>query len=45
VKTRVVALPDRFIEHGSQDELRKRTGIDAAGIAKAVRALVRPTGS
>jgi 1-deoxy-D-xylulose-5-phosphate synthase len=45
VKTRIVALPDRFIEHGSQDELRQRTGIDAAGIVTAVRTLVRPTSS
>jgi 1-deoxy-D-xylulose-5-phosphate synthase len=44
VKTRVVALPDRFIEHGTQAELYRRAGIDAAGIAAAVRALVRPSG-
>jgi len=41
VKTHIVALPDRFIEHGPQPALRKRVGIDAKGIAEAVRQLVR----
>ncbi|MDP8225724.1 MAG: 1-deoxy-D-xylulose-5-phosphate synthase [Candidatus Lernaella stagnicola] len=40
IKTRVVALPDRFIEHGSQEELRRRVGIDDIGIADAVRDLL-----
>lgn len=34
-----VGLPDRFIEHGEADHLRARYGIDAAGIADAVRRL------
>ena len=42
VKTRVVALPDRFVEHGPQPKLRQRVGIDPAGIAAAVRELVTP---
>ncbi len=40
VRTRLVALPDRFIEHGAQAELHRRAGIDADGIAAAVRALL-----
>jgi 1-deoxy-D-xylulose-5-phosphate synthase len=40
VRTRIVALPDRFVEHGAQKELHRRTGIDADGVAAAVRALV-----
>ncbi|MDE7325719.1 MAG: 1-deoxy-D-xylulose-5-phosphate synthase, partial [Lachnospiraceae bacterium] len=35
-----VALPDRFIEHGSQAELRRVYGLDAEGIAKSVREAV-----
>jgi 1-deoxy-D-xylulose-5-phosphate synthase len=31
-----LGLPDRFIEHGPQEELRRLVGIDAAGIEKAV---------
>lgn len=41
VKTRLVALPDRFIEHGAPEALRRRTGIDVAGIVAAVRELGR----
>lgn len=36
VKVRRVGIPDRYIEHGSQAQLRKDVGIDAAGIAAAV---------
>jgi len=32
-----LGIPDRFIEHGKQDLLRKKLGIDAEGIAKKVR--------
>ena len=35
VKVRRLGIPDRFIEHGSQAQLRKDVGIDAAGIAAA----------
>ncbi|NPB06553.1 MAG: 1-deoxy-D-xylulose-5-phosphate synthase [Aquificae bacterium] len=36
---RVVTLgiPDRFIEHGKQDLLRRKLGLDAEGIAKKVK--------
>ncbi len=37
---RRVGVPDEFIEHGGQDELRAGVGLDAAGIEKAVAALV-----
>lgn len=42
IKTRLVALPDHFIEHGSQAELRRRVGIDEPAIAAAVRELFSP---
>jgi len=35
-----VGVPDEFIEHGGQDELRAQVGLDAAGIEKAVAALM-----
>lgn len=41
VATRLVALPDRFIEHGMPDALRRRTGIDIEGIVAAARDLTR----
>lgn len=31
-----VSLPDQFIEHGSQDELKRAYGLDAAGVAKRI---------
>jgi 1-deoxy-D-xylulose-5-phosphate synthase len=34
---RNLGLPDAFLPHGSQASLRRKTGIDAEGIAKAVR--------
>ncbi|GAA3923759.1 1-deoxy-D-xylulose-5-phosphate synthase [Hymenobacter algoricola] len=34
-----LGIPDRVVEHGTQDELYKECGFDAAGIAAAVRAL------
>jgi len=37
VPTLALGLPDRFIEQGSQEELRSRYGLDAAGIAAALR--------
>ena len=36
-----VGLPDRFVEQGSQQQLRARLGIDAAGIAAQVAAFVK----
>jgi 1-deoxy-D-xylulose-5-phosphate synthase len=35
VKIRRLGIPDRYIEHGSQAQLRKDVGIDAAGILAA----------
>lgn len=32
-----VGIDDRFIQHGSQEELRARHGLDSAGIAAAIR--------
>ena len=42
VLKRVVNLgvPDRFIEHGNQNLLRKKVGIDAEGIERAVKDLL-----
>ncbi len=37
LKVKRIGVPDRFIEHGSQAQLRKDLGLDAAGIAATVR--------
>ncbi|MBI2918300.1 MAG: 1-deoxy-D-xylulose-5-phosphate synthase [Chloroflexi bacterium] len=37
VRLECLGLPDAFIEHGSQEELRARFGLDAAGIARCAR--------
>ncbi|MDT8440535.1 MAG: 1-deoxy-D-xylulose-5-phosphate synthase [Desulfuromonadales bacterium] len=37
VRTLCLGLPDRFVEQGSQAQLRQRYGLDAAGIAAAIR--------
>ena len=34
---RRLGIPDRVVEHGTQDELYKECGFDAAGIAQALR--------
>lgn len=31
-----LGLPDRFVEHGSQGELRQQVGIDAAAVCAAI---------
>ncbi|MBW1978189.1 MAG: 1-deoxy-D-xylulose-5-phosphate synthase [Deltaproteobacteria bacterium] len=36
-----VGLPDKFVEHGPVTILRKKYGLDASGIAKAVREFFR----
>jgi 1-deoxy-D-xylulose-5-phosphate synthase len=41
VKSRCLGIPDSFIEHGSQPILRKTCGIDAEGIGRAARELLR----
>jgi len=37
---RLLAIPDRFIEHGAQDRLLAELGLDADGIAHAARDVV-----
>ena len=41
-KIKKLGIPDRFIEHGKPEELQKACGFDAEGIARAVRAIVKP---
>jgi 1-deoxy-D-xylulose-5-phosphate synthase len=41
VSLRRLGVPDRFIPHGTQDELRKICGIDKDAIAQATLRLVR----
>ena len=40
-KIRNLHLPDEFIPHGSQKELRKRLGLDAEGMMGAIRDMCR----
>jgi 1-deoxy-D-xylulose-5-phosphate synthase len=37
IKVKRLGIPDRFIEHGSQAQLRKDLGLDAAGISDAIQ--------
>ena len=39
LRVKRLGLPDAFVEHGPQKVLRQRLGIDAAGIAAAIREL------
>ncbi|MDD2320371.1 MAG: 1-deoxy-D-xylulose-5-phosphate synthase [Geobacteraceae bacterium] len=39
-KVKRIGIPDRFIEHGSQAQLRKDLGLDADGIADAARSIL-----
>jgi 1-deoxy-D-xylulose-5-phosphate synthase len=41
LRVRRLGVPDRFVEHGSQKELRARLGINRDGILKALHALSR----
>jgi 1-deoxy-D-xylulose-5-phosphate synthase len=41
IRIKMLGLPDRFIEHGSQSLLRKNLGLDAEGIAREALALIR----
>jgi 1-deoxy-D-xylulose-5-phosphate synthase len=41
VKIKRLGIPDRYVEQGSQAQLRKDLGIDAEGIAAAVEGFVR----
>ena len=40
VKTRILGLPDWYIEQGPQDLLRERYGLTADGIYRSVKELV-----
>ena len=37
-----LGIPDRFVDHGSQEELYRECGFDAEGIALAARKMVSP---
>jgi len=37
-----LGVPDKFIEHGNQDELHKECGYDVEGIVNTVRSIVKP---
>jgi len=41
VKIKRLGIPDRYIEHGSQAQLRQDVGIDAAGIAAAAELFLK----
>jgi len=41
VPVRRLGVPDEFIEHGTQEELRSRIGLNSAGIEAAARSLVK----
>ncbi|MBI5408268.1 MAG: 1-deoxy-D-xylulose-5-phosphate synthase [Nitrospirae bacterium] len=41
LKIKLLGLPDKFIEHGSQNFLRKKLGLDAEGIAREALALMK----
>ena len=45
VAVRRLGIPDVFVEHGSQEELRHKYGLDAEGIAQAAEGLVRRSGT
>jgi len=36
-----LGIGDEFVDHGTQAQLRKKHGIDATGIAKAVRKIMK----
>jgi len=40
---KILGIPDRIVEHGSQKELHKECGYDADAIAKAVREMIGDT--
>jgi 1-deoxy-D-xylulose-5-phosphate synthase len=41
IKVKRIGIPDRFIEHGSQAQLRKDLGLDGEGIAVTVEAFLQ----
>ena len=40
-EVRRLGIPDYFVEHGTQEELYRECGFDAAGICRTVRALIK----
>ena len=38
---RRLGLPDKFIEHGSQAELREMLGLDQKGILKTIEEMIK----
>jgi 1-deoxy-D-xylulose-5-phosphate synthase len=43
VPVHCLAIPDRIIEHGDPVVIRASLGLDAEGIARAARGLVKPS--
>ena len=43
VRVDALGIPDRFVEHGTREELLAEIGLDADGIAARVRALSEGT--
>jgi 1-deoxy-D-xylulose-5-phosphate synthase len=39
IRVTIMGVPDRIVEHGSQEELYREIGLDAAGIAAEVTRL------
>ena len=42
--TRCLGIPDRLIEHGDPNEIRRELDLDRVGIANAVRSLLAVDG-
>ena len=40
IRFKLLGVPDRFIEHGSTDQLKKMLGLDIDGIKKAIRQII-----
>jgi 1-deoxy-D-xylulose-5-phosphate synthase len=45
IAVRRLGIPDVFVEHGSQEELRHKYSLDAEGIAQAAEGLIRSSGA
>jgi 1-deoxy-D-xylulose-5-phosphate synthase len=45
VAVRRLGIPDSFVEHGSQEELRRKYGLDAEGIVRAAEGFLRDFGT
>ena len=41
IQVKRIGIPDNFVEHGSQDHLRHKYGLDAEGILKGVEELLK----